>query len=35
MTRIGSKYHKAYFERFDNIWCHGDWIERTVHDGFM
>ncbi len=31
----GSKYHKAYFERFDNIWCHGDWIERTAHGGFV
>ena len=28
----GSKYSKAYFERFDNIWCHGDWIERTAHE---
>ncbi|MFN3826070.1 MAG: acetoacetate--CoA ligase [Micavibrio sp.] len=31
----GSKYSKAYFERFDNIWCHGDWIERTAHGGFI
>ncbi|MCB9990384.1 MAG: acetoacetate--CoA ligase [Rhodospirillales bacterium] len=31
----GRKYHDAYFGRFDNIWCHGDWIERTVHDGFI
>lgn len=31
----GSKYRKAYFERFDNIWCHGDWIERTAHNGFI
>ena len=31
----GAKYHAAYFERFDNIWCHGDWIERTVHDGLI
>lgn len=29
------RYRKAYFERFDNIWCHGDWIERTPHDGFV
>lgn len=29
------KYKAAYFERFDNIWCHGDWIERTVHDGLI
>ena len=31
----GSKYRAAYFERFDNIWCHGDFAERTVHDGFI
>lgn len=29
------KYRAAYFERFDNIWVHGDWIERTVHDGLI
>ncbi|MCM2290611.1 MAG: acetoacetate--CoA ligase [Sulfuritalea sp.] len=31
----GSRYRAAYFERFDNIWCHGDFAERTVHDGFI
>jgi acetoacetyl-CoA synthetase len=31
----GSKYHSAYFERFDNIWCHGDFAERTASDGFI
>lgn len=31
----GAKYKAAYFERFDNIWCHGDWIERTVHNGLI
>jgi acetoacetyl-CoA synthetase len=31
----GAKYHAAYFERFDNVWCHGDWIERTVHGGLI
>ena len=31
----GEKYHKAYFDRFPNIWCHGDWIERTGHNGFV
>ena len=20
----GAKYHKAYFEKFDGIWAHGD-----------
>ncbi|QDZ01668.1 acetoacetate--CoA ligase [Nitratireductor mangrovi] len=31
----GAKYHGAYFERFDNVWCHGDFAERTGHDGFV
>lgn len=31
----GSKYHKAYFDRFAGIWCHGDWIEKTEHDGLI
>ncbi len=29
------KYKAAYFGRFRNIWCHGDWIERTAHGGFI
>ena len=31
----GERYQKAYFDRFPNIWCHGDWIERTVHNGLI
>ncbi|MEJ0070340.1 MAG: hypothetical protein WDO24_18355 [Pseudomonadota bacterium] len=31
----GKKYHAAYFERFDNIWCHGDYVELTAHDGLV
>ena len=31
----GSRYHGAYFDRFDNIWCHGDWCEITEHSGFI
>ncbi len=31
----GEKYTSAYFERFPNTWCHGDWIERTKHDGLI
>ena len=31
----GAKYHAAYFDRFDNVWCHGDFAERTEHDGFI
>lgn len=29
------KYNAAYFERFDNIWVHGDWVEKTPHGGFI
>ena len=31
----GAKYRAAYFERFPDVWCHGDWIRRTVHEGFV
>jgi acetoacetyl-CoA synthetase len=31
----GKKYRAAYFERFDNIWCHGDFAEITAHGGFI
>jgi acetoacetyl-CoA synthetase len=31
----GSRYHAAYFERFDNVWCHGDFAEWTVHGGMI
>jgi acetoacetyl-CoA synthetase len=31
----GQKYHKAYFRRFENIWHHGDFIERTLNNGFI
>ena len=30
-----AKYHAAYFERFDNVWCHGDFAERTEHGGLI
>lgn len=30
-----AKYEAAYFERFDNIWCHGDFAEWTEHDGIV
>ncbi len=30
-----AKYKGAYFERFDDIWCHGDWVEKTAHNGFI
>jgi acetoacetyl-CoA synthetase len=31
----GARYRAAYFERFDNIWCHGDFAELTAHGGFI
>lgn len=31
----GSRYRGAYFEMFDNIWAHGDWVEKTEHNGFI
>lgn len=31
----GAKYRAAYFERFDNVWCHGDFAEWTEHDGII
>ena len=31
----GAKYHNAYFARFDNVWCHGDFAEITGHGGVI
>ena len=31
----GEKYRKAYFDRFDNVWCHGDYAELTAHGGMV
>ena len=31
----GKRYHGAYFERFDNVWCHGDFAEWTAHGGLI
>ncbi len=31
----GASYRAAYFERFPGIWCHGDWVEITEHDGLV
>ena len=33
--REGARYRAAYFERFDNVWCHGDFAEITAHGGFV
>jgi acetoacetyl-CoA synthetase len=31
----GSKYRAAYFEKYPNIWRHGDWCEETEHGGIV
>jgi acetoacetyl-CoA synthetase len=31
----GAKYRAAYFERFPNVWRHGDWCEETAHGGLV
>jgi acetoacetyl-CoA synthetase len=31
----GSLYSAAYFEKFPNVWCHGDWVAVTEHRGLI
>ncbi len=31
----GAKYRAAYFDRFPGVWCHGDFVEITDHDGII
>ncbi len=31
----GAKYRAAYFEKYPNVWCHGDYVELTGHDGMI
>jgi acetoacetyl-CoA synthetase len=31
----GAKYRAAYFDKYPNIWCHGDWVELTAHGGIV
>jgi acetoacetyl-CoA synthetase len=31
----GRKYHKAYFEKFPDVWTHGDFIEITERGGII
>jgi acetoacetyl-CoA synthetase len=31
----GARYRAAYFERFPNVWRHGDWCEVTPHGGMV
>ncbi|MBL0143102.1 MAG: acetoacetate--CoA ligase [Betaproteobacteria bacterium] len=31
----GRKYHAAYYEKYENVWRHGDWTEVTPHGGMV
>ncbi len=31
----GVRYKSAYFEMYDNVWAHGDWVEKTLNGGFI
>ncbi|MGB0750602.1 MAG: AMP-binding enzyme, partial [Gammaproteobacteria bacterium] len=31
----GARYHSAYFAKFDNVWCHGDYVEWTQNGGMV
>ncbi len=31
----GAKYRAAYFDRYPNVWRHGDWCEVTSHGGVI
>jgi acetoacetyl-CoA synthetase len=31
----GARYRAAYFERFPNVWHHGDYVELTEHGGMV
>ena len=30
-----ARYRAAYFDKFANVWCHGDWCELTEHGGMV
>jgi acetoacetyl-CoA synthetase len=31
----GERYRSSYFDKFPNVWCHGDYAELTEHDGLI
>jgi acetoacetyl-CoA synthetase len=31
----GAKYFNAYFAKYPNVWCHGDFVAFTEHDGMI
>ncbi len=30
-----ARYHAAYYEKFSDVWRHGDFVEKTRHGGFI
>ncbi|MGB1975275.1 MAG: acetoacetate--CoA ligase [Vibrio toranzoniae] len=32
---IGERYHSTYWDRFDNVWHHGDEVAQSVHGGYL
>jgi len=33
--RGDERYHAAYFAKYDNVWCHGDWCEKTERGTYI
>lgn len=31
----GQRYHSTYWDRFDNVWHHGDEVAQSVHGGYL
>jgi acetoacetyl-CoA synthetase len=31
----GKRYHDAYFAKYSNVWCHGDYVELTGRGGMI
>ncbi len=31
----GTKYHQTYYSHYENVWYHGDFVERTIHGGLI
>jgi acetoacetyl-CoA synthetase len=31
----GERYRAAYFEKYPNVWRHGDWAQKTEHGGLV
>ncbi|MCL9777261.1 acetoacetate--CoA ligase [Vibrio methylphosphonaticus] len=31
----GERYHNTYWDKFDNVWHHGDEVEQSIHGGYL